>query len=286
MQTRHIIMILALIIVLLSLVGYAAVDRDQDSALSQPLAKVIDLVAYQAPEAPDPGTDTAVAKPEALILTPGMTSEEIFAERDRAYQSRMSAEEIEARKNPQAGDIFTMRYGGTCTIVEHYRPNKDGTTSRLISCEPNQPRERRPHEQYDNATLEGMAYADAGAAYELGRRMVEKDPLKAREMMLRSAALNPENLHGLNWLVTGYYSAITLRNGKPAKNAMTTKYILYKVAEQLGAPDRTLSITKSLRAAGFNDQGFARLDAIANKELLKIRDVQLEVTGQTTVTSL
>jgi len=134
----------------------------------------------------------------------------------------------------------------------------------------------KPAGHYDNPTLVGMSYSDAGAVQELGERLSEVDPETARDMMLRAVALDPENTKPLLWLTANNYSAIA-NNGEPALNEMQESYVLWVVAEGMGGYGNPEFSARRLRELGFTEQDFADLDAIANEELQKVRGIRLDV---------
>jgi len=197
------------------------------------------------------------------------------------------AEKISSGIDAENSEIvfgLNVRKDRTCTLDERYIESEDGELIRAIECVPAE-KPAGLYDHFDNPTLVGMSYSDAGAAEELGARLSEADPETARDLMLRAVALDPENTEPLLWLAANNYSA-TAKNGEPALNEMQESYVLRVVAEGMGGYGNPEFSARLLRDASFTEQDFADLDAIANEELQKIRDIQLDVTGKTTVVAL
>jgi hypothetical protein len=171
-----------------------------------------------------------------------------------------------------------VRKDRNCTIELNYVDTGDGNLIEAYSCTPNQPAEPGEFDQYDNATLAGMAYSDASAAEALGKRLAEDDPESARELMIRSAALRPRNPQPMLWLASAYYGLVAV-NGEPAIKEMMENYVLTRLAEELGTSGAASSIQEQLAKAGFQDKDFLQLEDVVAADLVTIREIQLEVTG-------
>ena len=115
-------------------------------------------------------------------------------ERERIVPEGLTDEsQTELDKNTEIIHGLRVRKDRNCTIELNYVDAGDGNLIEAYSCMPNQPAEADEFDQYNNETLAGMAYSDASAAEALGKRLAESDLESARELMIRSAALRPEN---------------------------------------------------------------------------------------------
>jgi hypothetical protein len=171
-----------------------------------------------------------------------------------------------------------VRKDRNCTVELNYVDAGDGNVIEAYSCTPNQAAEPDEFDQYTNETLAGMAYSDASAAEALGKRLAESDLESARELMIRSAALRPENPQSVLWLASAYYGLVAV-NGEPAINEMMENYVLARLAEELGTSGAANGIKGQLAKAGFEDKDFRQLEDVVNAELTTVREIQLEVTG-------
>lgn len=221
-----------------------------------------------------------------------LTSEQLVSEDrdapamrpDQTLEQAEEKSELMGAENTEVVFGVSVRKDRTCTLNERYIESEDGELIRAIECIPAE-KPAEPYDLYDDETLRGMSFSDAGAAEALGKRYYEEDPEFARDMMLRAAALEPNNTMPLLWLADVNYS-LTASNGEPALNQLQENYLLRKVADLMTSDGYPDGPRKHLATAGFTDEDFAELDAIAIKELLKIRDIQLEVMGETTVAPL
>ena len=83
------------------------------------------------------------------------------------------------------------------------------------------------------------------------------------------------------WLASQVYS---LRgDSKAARTAVANHYVITRVARELGADVAVDWIVDDLREVGFDDGAIASLDARVEKDLHDIRDIQLEVFGESTI---
>lgn len=127
-----------------------------------------------------------------------------------------------------------------------------------------------------------MAYSDAAAAEMLGKRLVEQDPQRAYNLLLRSVALNPKNTQPILWLAAMSYSLVSV-NGEPAVKRMSERYVLSRVAEELGTPGVATHPRLSLIKAGMGGAEFQRLEANVRDNLEAIREIQIRVKGESNV---
>ncbi len=172
-----------------------------------------------------------------------------------------------------------VRKNRNCTVELHYLDIGDGTVIEAYSCKSNQPPAAGLYDGYDNEALAGMAYSDPVAAEVLGRRLADHELERARGLMMRSVALRPENTFPILWLAGANYGSLAV-NGEPALAEMAENYLLARVAEEIGTPGAATSIREHLIEAGFEDGDFEELEIEVKVDLKQIREIQLEVTGQ------
>jgi predicted Zn-dependent protease len=173
-----------------------------------------------------------------------------------------------------------VRGDRNCTVTRHYLDSGDGTVSEAFSCD--QP--ERPTSAYDayaSRTLAYLAYGDAEAASTLGKRLVETDPARARALILRALALQPQDIEPAMWLASQAYS---LRGSTAAaRRATADSYILTRIVKELGGDVAVTWIVEDLKESGFEEADLARLDARVARDLRRIGDIQLEVLGERTI---
>lgn len=224
---------------------------------------------------------TAVDEPRAPTSSTGSQASD---DSSSVVQKQMLHRELPTATHPEL-DADTeivhglrVRKNRNCSVELSYVDAGDGSLIEAYSCTPNQPAEPDEFDQYNDETLAGMAYSDASAAEALGKRLAEDDLESARELMIRSAALNPDNPQAMLWLASAYYGLISV-NGEPAVDEMMENYVLARLAEELGTSGAANGIQDQLVRAGFQDKDFLQLEDVVNAGLSTIRDIQLEVTG-------
>jgi len=168
-----------------------------------------------------------------------------------------------------------------CTVKLNYIDIGDGNVIEAYACTPNQamgPLGPWEYDQYDDATLSVMAYADPVAAEVLGKRLADGDPVVARFLLIRSVALKPENTAPIRWLASAYYGLVA-ENGEPALREMSENYLLQRIAEELGTSGASDVMKRRLIEAGFRDGDFLEMEEALRVDLNEIRAIQVEVTG-------
>lgn len=176
-----------------------------------------------------------------------------------------------------------VRKDRTCTLVERYVELEDGTLQRGIQCVPAE-KEPGPYDHYGNETLEGMSYADAEAAAELAQRWAYDYPEEARRLALRAVALDSSNVMPIETLAWNQYSQDYDENGV-ATEVVREGYVLLRTAEVIkGAPVMDADRSRDLLVqAGYTNEHFAALEVRVSMEVGFIRDTQLELLGETTI---
>ena len=176
-----------------------------------------------------------------------------------------------------------VRKDRNCTVELNYIDIGDGNVIEAHSCTPNQPPEAGEYDQYDDATLGGMAYSDPVAAEVLGKRVADSDPVSARILLIRSVALRPKNTDPILWLASAYYGLVA-ENGEPAIREMSENYLLQRIAEELGTSGASDLMRRRLNEAGFRDEEFLEMEEALRVDLNEIRAIQLEVMGSSDLT--
>ena len=215
-------------------------------------------------------------------LTPDIASTGNPVERPVAKESKTQSGSAHLFPVPTTETVMGIQVRGdrNCTVTRHYLDLGDGTVSEAFSCD----RPGRPsiaYDAYDSRTLQHLAYGDAGAASTLGKRLVETDPARARALILRALALQPQDIEPAMWLASQAYS---LRGSTAAAlRATANSYILTRIVQELGGEVAVTWIVEDLRESGFDDADLARLDARVARDLRHIGDIQLEVLGERTI---
>lgn len=232
--------------------------------LTSAVALVAAIAAWQWPgKAPDPATLLPVRSADAPPAAPDV---------DAAADSVPPHAAIAGRE-PQ-----------NCRIVTHYLPNEDGTTTEAISCEPNQAEEEHPYASYPDDALESLAYADAKAAEILSMRLVERDGEAAMSLALRAAALAGGDATAIVAYANAYPEPTAI-NGVPVRRTVHVRYVLGTVAKLLGDPRHGLPYFEAIIREHSQDpeRELALLDERARQMLEEMRQIQLEVTGSSTI---
>ena len=167
-----------------------------------------------------------------------------------------------------------------CTVTRHYVDLGNGTVTEAYSCVRNE-EPAGDYETYSDAELAVMAYSDAKAASVLGKRLVEVSPGRSRALLLRAAALKPGNVEPLAWLASQAYSLRGETNA--ARSTTANAYIITQTARALGSDADLDWIVEDLRKAGFQEDDISALDELAKKDLDRVRSIQLDVYGETSI---
>ena len=231
----------------------------------------------------DDGATSRDAQPD--VPTPGNELPFVPAEQPVAADQAdpaLSTDPVDSMLAPESEMVMGIRVRKDrgCAVSRHYIDLGNGTVTEAYSCV----REEivaGDHDQYGNAVLETLAYSEAWAASALGKRLVQKDPARARTLILRALALEPQNMEPAAWLASQAYS---LRGGSVEARAATAEsYVLTRVMRELGADVRVEWIIDDLRNGGLDGAAIAALDGRVANDLRSIRNVQLEVIGTTTI---
>ena len=173
-----------------------------------------------------------------------------------------------------------VRKDRNCIVERHYVDLGDGNVTEAFRCVPTSPAAGE-YAHYSNEELRVLAYGDARAAGVLGKRLADIDPRRAEALLLRAVALQPDNVAPVMWLVAHSHS---LRGeSQEAQRARAYTYVLTRTVQALGSDADIAWVLRDLRRAGFTLEDVARLDSEVRKNLRRIRDIQLEVLGETTI---
>ena len=173
-----------------------------------------------------------------------------------------------------------VRKDRNCVVRRHYLDLGNGTVTDAYSCVPASP-DVDDYEHYSDEQLRVLSYSDAKAASILGKRLVEVDLAEAEALLLRAIALQPANLDPVMWLAAQAHS---LRGDTRAAHvARANTYVLTRVAQELGSTAGIEWILADLEQAGFTPDDVRRLDERVRERLRQIRDIQLEVFGDSIV---
>ncbi len=173
-----------------------------------------------------------------------------------------------------------VRKDRACSVQRHYVDLGNGTVTDAYSCVPNE-EVIDAYEHYSDEELRVLAYSDARAASVLGKRLVEVDLGESRRLLLRAVALKPANLDPVMWLAAQAYS---LRGTSPAaQNARANTYVLTRTAQAMGSGADIEWVLADLERAGFSEPDLAELEVQVRDNLRRIREIQLEVYGESVV---
>jgi len=223
--------------------------------------------------APSPRAATPADAPdEAPAKVPAIVAEEDSPEPDSVAAAEPPATEmvmgIEVRKDRH------------CSVQRHYIDLGNGTVTDAYSCVPNETAVGE-YDHYSDDELRVLSYNDARAASVLGKRLVEVDLAESRRLLLRAVALKPANLDPVMWLAAQAYS---LRGESPAaQSARANAYVLTRTAQAMGSAVDVQWILEDLDGAGFGEKEIAVLEERVRENLRRIREIQLEIYGESLV---
>lgn len=171
----------------------------------------------------------------------------------------------------------------TCTLVERYIEQDDGSLMRGVDCIPAE-KPSGPYELLSDETLMEMTYAEAGAAAELAKRWAYDHPEEARMLALRAVALDSSNVKPIETLAWDQYSQDYDENGIATEFVQET-YVLLRTAEVIKGGSM-LDVDHSrdlLLKAGYTDEQMAGLEQRVDMEVSFIQNTQIEMTGATNI---
>ncbi len=178
---------------------------------------------------------------------------------------------------------ISVKKDRTCTLVERYLEQDDGSLMRGVECIPAETLPG-PYELLTNETLMEMTYKEAGAAAELAKRWAYDYPKEARMLALRAVALDSSNVKPIETLAWDQYSQDYDQDGIATEFVQET-YVLLRTAEVIKG-GYLLDVDHSrdlLLKAGYTDEQMAGLEQRVDMEVGFIQKTQVEMTGATTI---
>jgi hypothetical protein len=172
-----------------------------------------------------------------------------------------------------------VRADRNCDLELRDYVTPSGEMFSAYDCTPKTPRHPHPYANYDNGSLELIAYSDPEAAALLGRRLVGSNPSKSYEMLLRATALSGDIGH-LAWLADQAFSTVRIDGDLQISN-VKRRYELAALAVHLGGdPAAARYFRDALINAGVRVNALAPLDERVDELLQSMRDVQRLVYGE------
>ena len=228
----------------------------------------------------DPSTTPA---PKALPTEAPATSPVAVATRNQPEAGSVAdPDTVTETREPETEIVMgiEVRKDRECSVQRHYVDLGNGTVTDAYSCVPNE-KVTDAYEHYSDEELRVLAYSDARAASVLGKRLVEVDLDESRRLLLRAVALKPANLDPVMWLAAQAYS---LRGASPAaQDARANTYVLTRTAQAMGSGAGIEWVLADLERAGFSERDLAELEEQVRENLQRIREIQLEVYGESVV---
>jgi len=150
------------------------------------------------------------------------------------------------------------------------------------SCLPSRPEARHPYFAYDDDTLALMAWSDADAAEQLGRRLLGHDLDRSRQYMLRATALDGD-ISRIDWFAEQAFGTVAV-NGIPQVGNLERRYELAELAARLGGdPIRAGYLRNQLMQLGVNARQLHKCANRAAAMMESMRAVQALVRGRATL---
>ncbi len=179
---------------------------------------------------------------------------------------------------------LTVRKDRNCVVTRHYLPNNDGTTIEAFSCEPISETPRR-FAHYTDEALRELAYSDAVASYEFGRRLINREGQEetATEYLLRSIALNDTEIGGIQLIVLQrFWDQFSEERGLEMRSRA---YVFNSLATMLDSAydNRKQESFERLVDSGLTEKDIANLDKESMALLQNLIEIQREVVGNSSI---
>ena len=174
--------------------------------------------------------------------------------------------------------------GRSCTVQSRYLPNGDGTVTEVFACEPEVPAQPQPYESYPSDALQALAYSDPEAAAILSLRWRRSDTAAAMRMAVRASALAGGDA-GPVVAFSNAYPAPTAIDDEPVPATVRVKYVLGAVTRRLGDSRHGTPYFEAIirEHSPDPDREIALLEERALELIEEMRQVQLDVTGSSTI---
>ena len=190
---------------------------------------------------------------------------------------------VETERNSEIVLGLRVRADRQCTVEQKEHVTPDGEMFTAYSCTPENEKEPHRYSHYDNDTLAVLAYGDAEAAAQLGRRLIGTNPDRSYGLLIRAAALDGGNVEHIAWLAEQAFGAITI-NDEPQVFNIERQYELAVLAARLGDDSaKSDYLRQALVVAGVDTAELDALDSRALELFESMREIQRTVLGETTI---
>ena len=237
------------------------------------LALAAGLAVWLLPLADEGGPGSAVVP----------APEKVAAENPPAAEIQSSADgNAGANDESEAGTVAGVGQlrDFNCSMTKHMVHLGDGLVTEAYSCDP--PDVEDPFAAYSDADLLVMSYSDAGAAEELGRRLLfQNEEGPANEMMLRAVALRPDDISPLQYLVS--HTGSLRGPSREARRQVGNAYIISKTASHFDPTISTSWLKDELAEHQFTAEDIEFMDRLVEGNLERMRAVQVEVFGESRI---
>ncbi len=140
------------------------------------------------------------------------------------------------------------------------------------------------YEDYSTEALESLAYGDADAASTLAFRLRHSDYPRGLKLALRSAALGGGDVSTL--ISATYWRSLHDENGEPSLAGFAQAYVLHSLIRRIRDSATNISATYEQSIRQLSDDPVAvldQLDVVVEQLLEEARQIELEVTGNSTI---
>ena len=151
---------------------------------------------------------------------------------------------------------------------------KEGKTVKAVHCRPIN-KSQRQYEEYDDETLEVMAYDDAMAAWELSLRSVNSDPEKSIDYLIRTIALNPHQAQSSYW--ASQYFPLTDPNEETNRPNRMALYAFALLDEQFRDEGSSELQLNQLLQAGAMPEDVEKATALADRLIARVNSLRSEI---------
>ena len=147
-----------------------------------------------------------------------------------------------------------------------------------FSCNPS------AYEDYSTEALESLAYGDADAASTLAHRLRHSDYPRALRLALRSVALSGGDVTTL--VSATLWRPLQDENGEPSAAGFAQAYVLHSLIKKIRNSTTNVPVRFELNIRRLSDDPdtvLDQLDVVVERLLDDVRQIELEVTGNSTI---
>ncbi len=147
-----------------------------------------------------------------------------------------------------------------------------------FSCNPS------AYEDYSIEALESLAYGDADAASVLAHRLRHSDYPRALRLALRSVALSGGDVSTV--VSATLWRSLQDENGEPSVAGFAQAYVLHSLIRRIRNSTTNIPVSFELNIRKLSDDPDALLDDlddVVERLLEDVRQIELEVTGGSTI---